>query len=98
MNVKDIINILNDNGLSEVEELVAAVDDIATGGSQVIPYGIHIDLRFCQLQVTEEDAIQVVVVILTCVGENYIKILTALVDNGCETDNLGTCADNDNEL
>ena len=24
MNVKDIINILNDNGLSEVEELVAA--------------------------------------------------------------------------
>ena len=80
------------------EELIRAVDDVAACCTKIITYSIHVYLRLSQLQVFEEDTVEVVVVILTSVGENDIKILTAFVDNGSETDYLGTCADNDNEL
>ena len=85
-------------GLGLGKELVGAVDDIAAGSAKVVTDSIHIDLGLCELQVLEEDAVEVVIVILACVGENDIKILTALVDNGGETDDLGARADNDNEF
>ena len=31
-------------------------------------------------------------------GENHVKVLATLVDDGGETDDLGTCADNDDQL
>lgn len=80
------------------KELVGAVDDVATSGTEVITYCIHIHFRLCELQVAEEDAIEVVVVVLTRVGENHIEILTTFVDNGCQTDNLWTCTNNDDKL
>lgn len=85
-------------GLGLGEELVGAVDDVAAGSAKVVTDSIHIDLGLCELQVLEEDAVEVVVVVLACVGENDIKILTALVDNGGETDDLGTRANNDDQL
>ena len=39
----------NSVGLGLSEEFVRAVDDVATSGSKVIAYGIHIHLRLCQL-------------------------------------------------
>ena len=80
------------------EELVGAVDDVAAGSAKVITDSIHIDLGLCELQVLEEDTVEVVVVVLACVGENHVKVLAALVDDGGETDDLGARADNDNQL
>ena len=85
-------------GLGLGEELVGAVDDVAAGSAKVVTDGIHIDLGLCELQVLEEDTVEVVIVVLACVGENHVKVLAALVDDGGETDDLGACADNDNEL
>lgn len=85
-------------GLGLGEEFVRAVDDVAAGSAKVITDSIHIDLGLCELQVFEEDTVEVVVVILACVGENNIKVLAALVDDGGETDDFGARADNDNQL
>ena len=46
----------------------------------------------------EEYAIEVIVVVLTGVGKDYIKVLAALVDDGSKTDDLRACTDNDTEL
>ena len=85
-------------GLGLGEELVGAVDDVAAGSAKVVTDSIHIDLGLCELQVLEEYAVEVVIVILACVGENHVEVLAALVDDGGETDDLGARADNDNEL
>lgn len=85
-------------GLSLDEEFVRAVDDIATSRTEVIAYGIHIHFGFGELQVAEEDAVEVVIVVLACMGENDVKVLAALIDDGGETDNLGTGANNDYQL
>lgn len=85
-------------GLGLGKELVGAVDDIAAGSAKVVTDSIHIDLGLCELQVLEEDAVEVVIVVLACVGENHVKVLAALVDDGGETDDLGARADNDDQL
>ena len=85
-------------GLGLGEELVGAVDDVAASSAKVVTDSIHIDLGLCELQILEEDTVEVVIVVLACVGENHVKVLAALVDDGGETDDLGARADNDNEL
>ena len=85
-------------GLGLGEELVGAVDDVAAGSTKVVTDSIHIDLGLGELQILEEDTVEVVIVVLARVGENHVEVLAALVDDGGETDDLGTCADNDNEL
>lgn len=85
-------------GLGLGEELVGTIDDVAASSAKVITDGIHIDLGLGELQILEEYAVEVVVVVLACVGENHVEVLAALVDDGGETDDLGACADNDNEF
>lgn len=85
-------------GLGLGEEFVRAVDDVAAGSAKVVTDSIHIDLGLCELQVLEEYAVEIVVVVLACVGENHVKVLAALVDDGGETDDLGARADNDDQL
>lgn len=85
-------------GLGLGEEFVGAVDDIAASSAKVVTDSIHIDLGLGELQVFEEYAVEVIVVILACVGENHVEVLAALVDDGGETDDLGARADNDNEF
>ena len=85
-------------GLGLGKELVGAVDDIAASSAKVVTDSIHIDLGLCELQILEEDTVEVVIVVLARVGENHVKVLAALVDDGGETDDLGARADNDNEL
>ena len=85
-------------GLGLGEEFVRAVDDVAAGSAKVVTDSIHIDLRFGELQILEEDTVEVVIVVLACVGENHVKVLAALVDDGGETDDLGARADNNNEF
>lgn len=85
-------------GLGLGKELVRAVDDVAAGSAKVVTNSIHIDLGLCELQILEEDTVEVVIVILACVGENHVEVLAALVDDGGETDDLGARADNDDQL
>jgi hypothetical protein len=80
------------------EKLVAAVDDVAAGRAEVISDRIHVDLRLGELQVAEEDAVEVIVVVLSRVGQNHIEIFAAFGDDGCEPDDLRTGADNDAEF
>ena len=85
-------------GLGLGKELVGAVDDVAAGSAKVVTDSIHIDLGLGELQVLEEYAVEVVVVVLACMGENHVEVLAALVDDGGETDDLGARADNDDQL
>lgn len=85
-------------GLGLGKEFIGAVDDVAAGSAKVVTDSIHIDLGLGELQVFEEYAVEVVVVVLACVGENHVEVLAALVDDGGETDDLGARADNDNEF
>ena len=88
----------NTIGLGGCEELVGAVDDVAAGGAKVIAYGIHIDLGLGELEVAKEDAVEVVIVVLTGMGEDDVEVLTALVDDGGQADDLGAGADDDAEF
>jgi len=85
-------------GLRSQHELVAAVDNVANGGAKVVAYGIHIYLRIGKLQIPEEYAIQIVIVVLSRMGKQGIEIDPAFVDHSCQTDDLGTGAYNDQQL
>ena len=70
-------------------ELVRAVDDVANGRAEVVSHGVHIHLGVGKFEVLEEHAVEVVVVVLTGVGEDYVEVLAALVDSRSQSDNLG---------
>ena len=75
-------------GLDGGHELVALRDDVAHRLAQIRADGVHVDLGVGQLQVVEEHAVQVVVVVLAGVGQDNIKIFAGLVDDGGQTDDL----------
>ena len=80
------------------EELVGAVDDVAAGGAEVIAHGVHIYLGLGELEVAEEDAVEVVVVVLPRMGEDYVEIAAALVDDCGKADDFGARAHDDAKL
>ena len=84
-------------GLSGGHELVAGVDDVAAGGPQVVTHGVHVDIGVLQLQVAEEDAVEVVVVVLSGVGQQRVEVPAGLVDDGRQADNLGPGAHDDQQ-
>ena len=79
-------------------QLVAARDDVAHGLAQVRADRIQVDLGIVQFEVVEEHAVEVVVVVLPCVRKNRVKILPALLDHRCQSDDLRPCADNNQQL
>jgi hypothetical protein len=85
-------------GLDGGHELVALRDDVAHRLAQIRADGVHIDLGVGQLQVVEEHAVQVVVVVLAGVGQDNIKIFASLVDDGGQTDDLRAGADDDEQF
>ena len=78
-------------------ELVAGVDDVAAGGPQVVPDGVHVDVGVLQLQVAEEDAVEVVVVVLSGVGQQRVEVPAGLVDDGRQADDLRPGAHDDQQ-
>ena len=80
------------------EELVGTVDDVAACRAQVVAHDIHIYFRLRQLEVAEEDAVEVVVVVLAGVREDHVKVLAALVDDGGQADDFRACAHDDAKL
>lgn len=85
-------------GLDGGHQLVALRDDVAHRLAQIRADGVHIDLGVGQLQVVEEHAVQVVVVVLAGVGQDNIKIFAGLVDDGGQTDDLRAGADDDEQF
>ena len=79
-------------------QLVGTVDDIPHGGTEIVSYRVHIDLRIVNFQVFEEYPIQGIIVVLAGVGKHYIKIFTALIYHCRQPDNLRTGADDDEKL
>ena len=83
-------------GLNGRHQLIGTVDDIADGGAEIVPHGVHVDLGLLQLEVAEKDAVKIVVVVLPRVRENGIEIFPAFGYHRRQTDDFGTCA-NDNQ-
>ena len=85
-------------GLAGNHQLVGAVDDVTNRCAEIIANSIHINLGRIKREVLEEYAVEVVVVVLPGVGENAVKILSALVYDGGKPDYLGACANDDKQL
>ncbi len=74
--------------LASDHELVAAIDDVTHGCTEIVTDGIHVDFGILEAQVLEENAVQVVIVVLTGMCQNAVKVLAALVNNCCEADDF----------
>ena len=85
-------------GLDLVHQLVRAVDDISDRCAKIITNSVHVNFGISELQVLEKHTVKVVIVILTGMCQNTVKILSALVDNGRKSDDLGTSADDYQQL
>jgi len=79
-------------------QFVTLRDDIAHCLAQVCTYRVHINLGVYKFEVFEEHAIEVVIVVLACVGEDHVEILAAFVDDRGKTYDFRTSADNDEEF
>ena len=79
-------------------QLVALRDDVAHRLAEVRAHRVEVDLRVGQLQVAEEDAVQVVVVVLAGVGQDHVEIPPRLVDHRRQPDDLGPGAHDDEQL
>ncbi len=73
-------------------QLVALGDDVAHRLAQVNAHGFHIDVGVGQLEVLEEHAIEVIVVVLTRMCQQAVEVLATLVDDSRKADNLRPCA------
>ena len=85
-------------GFASNHKLVAAIDDVTHGCAEVVADSIHVDLRIFEAQVFEEHAIQIVVVVLTRVRENAVKVLAALVDDSRKADDFGAGSHDNQEF
>ena len=79
-------------------QLIGAVDDVPAGRAEVIANRVHVHLRFCEFEVAEEDAVEVVVVVLASMREYRVEVLAAFGDDCRETDDFRARADYDEEF
>ena len=79
-------------------QVVAFGDDVPHGLAQGVPHRVQVDVRVGQLQVVEEHAVEVVVVVLAGVGQEGIEILPALGDDRGQADNLRPGTHDDEKL
>ena len=79
-------------------QLVALGDDVAHRFAEVLAYSVQVHVRVFQLQVFEEDAVEVVVVVLAGVGEQAVEVLPAFVDDRRQPDDLRAGADDNQKL
>ena len=85
-------------GLDFHHQLVALGDDVAHRFAKVLAYGVQVNVRVFQLEVLEEDAVEVVVVVLAGVREQAVEVLPAFVDDRGQPDDLRPGADDDEKL
>ena len=85
-------------GLNSDHQLVALVDDIAHRLTEVRTHSIHIDIRIGKLQVLEEHAVEIVVIVLACMGQQAVEVLPAFVDDRRQPDDFRPRAYDDQKL
>ena len=85
-------------GLRGGHQFVRGVDDVAAGGTKVVADGVHIDVGVGQAEVFEEHAVEVVVVVLSGMGQDNIEVAAGLVDDGGQADDFGACAHDDEQF
>ena len=85
-------------GLHLHHQLVALGDYVAHRLAQVLAHGLHINVGVGELQVLEEHAVEVIVVVLPGVCQQAVEVLTALVYDCRQTDDFRTCAHDDQKL
>ena len=85
-------------GLNLSHQLIAFRDDIAHRLAEIGADRIEVNVGIVQRQILEEYAVEVVVVVLTRVREDGIKISARLIDHSGKTDDFGARADDDQEL
>ena len=85
-------------GFQLCHQVVAFGDDVAHGLAQGVPHCVQVDIRVVQLQVVEEHAVEVVIIILAGVGQEGVEILPALGDDRGQADNLRPGAHDDEQL
>ena len=79
-------------------ELVRAVDDIANGRTEIVAYRVHIDLGVGKFQIPEEHPVEVIVIVLPCVGQHGVKVFAAFGYYRRKPYYLGARADNNEKL
>ncbi len=79
-------------------ELIALCDDVAHRLAKVGSYGFHVYIRVSKFEVLEEDTVEVVVVVLTCVCKEAVEVLSAFVYHCSKADYLGASSDNDEKF
>ena len=79
-------------------ELIAPGDDVADALPQIGSHGVQIVVRSTQAQILKKDLIEGIVVVLTGVDQNLIKILIASFDRSRQPDDLRPGADDSHEL
>ena len=77
---------------------VAAGDDVPDGAAEVVADGVHVHIGIFELQVLEEYTVEVVVVVLPRMGKQAVEVLPAPGYNGRQADDLGSRADDDQQL
>ena len=84
--------------LDRVHQLIGAVDDVANGSAQVVPYCVHVHFGIGELQIVKEHAVQGIIVVLPRVGEDTVKIAAAFMDHGGQPNDLRARAHDDQQL
>ena len=79
-------------------KFVGLGDDVAAGLTQIGADGVKIDVGIGEFQILEEHAVEVVVIVLTRVRKDRVKVRAALSNDRREPDDLRPCADDDEQF
>ena len=79
-------------------QLVGFLNDIPNRGSEIIAYGIQIIVRRPETEIVKKHLIEGVVVVLTCVDQNLLKVPVAALYGGGQPDDLRPRADDRHQL
>ena len=79
-------------------QLVGLLDDIPNRGSEIIAYGIQIIVRSPETKIVKKHLIEGVVVVLTGVDQNLLKVPVAALYRGGQPDDFRPRTDNRHQL
>ena len=85
-------------GLDLDHKLEGGRDDVAHGLAKVGSHGVQVDVGVGELQISEEDAVQGVVVVLPGVRQQAVEVAAALLDDLGQADDLGASAHDDQQF
>ena len=85
-------------GLRLNHQLVAGGDNISHSLAEIFPDGVQINLGLVKIEIAEEYSVEIIIVVLTCVRKNGIKVFAAFFDDFRKSYNFRTRSDNYKQL